>query len=157
MKTKFIIFMITICVVGLSISVFVFANNSSSSKNLSKEEKQSKYKELKEKVEKKEATLDKNSPEGWDEVKNTYIDMSKLGYEAMSEKELEETYENFILSMKRGLEDTKLYNDMTDPKIKKFVEKSETKIKRLEAERKSGKKSTIDVLRELEDRSDVDN
>lgn len=132
-----------VCTSLFSIGLVTYAANNDVSK-------QDEYKQLKDKA--KKQIINKENPK---DIKKTYVEMDKLGFDAMSDEDIEKRFKSFIVTIKLSLEDTKKYSDMTDADTIKFVEKTEAKLAKLELQLKSGKISKAQFMTKMYDWSDV--
>jgi hypothetical protein len=137
--------------------------------NLSNPEKRAIYDSLKKDFDNNKNNLEamgeaKNSKEAEEktrqsqDLKKQGLEIAAVGNEVKTQEEFTEELRSALINTKRGLEDTKMASDAkTNEKVKSFIEKSEKKVARIEKEFAENKKTPEQLLKELLDRTDVDN
>ncbi|NLL04683.1 MAG: hypothetical protein GX270_02580 [Clostridiaceae bacterium] len=132
--------------------------------NMSKSEKRTEYETLKNDFDNKINALNDNSKDAKEktklakEAKEEAVKISALEDEVKTKEEFAEELKVALSSAKMGLEDTKLSDDAKiNADTKRFIQKMEKKIARIEKDFEEGNKAPGQLLKELRDRSDVDN
>ncbi len=132
--------------------------------NMSKSEKRTEYETLKNDFDNKINALNDNSKDAKEktklakEAKEEAVKISALEDEVKTKEEFAEELKVALSSAKLGLEDTKLSDDAKiNADTKRFIQKMEKKIARIEKDFEEGNKAPGQLLKELRDRSDVDN
>ncbi len=91
-------------------------------------------------------------------IKKLGLEIAELNESSKTEQDYKLELENALVSVKRGLIDTKEYQKNNyDEKTQKFIEKLEHKIAKIELDMKDKSKSSKELLKWLRDRSDTDN
>lgn len=96
------------------------------------------------------------------ELKKKFIDLESIAKQVRTQEEYVEELKIALKNVKRGLEENKRYTkQLSDDAAKQhreiFIEKMEKKIARIEKDFAEGNKTPEQLLKELRDRSDVDN
>lgn len=92
------------------------------------------------------------------ELKQKFLELDEIADQVKTQEEFAEELKSALRDAKIALEDVKRSNSyQTDEETKRFVENMEKKVARIEKDFEEGNKTPEQLLKELRDRSDVDN
>lgn len=92
------------------------------------------------------------------ELKKKSLEIEKLVWKVKTQEEFAEELKCALISAKTALRDLKkaFPDGKIDPETKLFIEKREKKIARIEKDFEEGNKTPEELLKELDDSSDID-